>query len=181
MQNFYNFDSLPEVPDHLLDYDFSQTDYNISSDIELTKNGHVFRGGTYLRNPIGKELSDWIQNNIIREWGNVGFSCTSSPCMGPHMDRTRFYTLQYVIDTGGPAVDTVFYEANTERLEIEPRLRFKSYDDLFETARFRATNHSWWLIDGRQIHSVENIQTTRILLQIGLMRNPVEKSLFIYC
>jgi hypothetical protein len=176
---FYELSFLPKVPENLLDYDFSNTDYDITSNIELKKDGRVFRGGSYLRNPIGLDLQQWIRTHVIAEWGNTGFSCISSPCMGPHMDRTRFYTLQYVIETGGSDVDTVFYEAASERLQVEARMRFGCYDDLKEINRFCAAKHTWWMLDGRQIHSVENIQTDRVALQIGLMRNPIEKGLFL--
>jgi hypothetical protein len=179
MQGYQKLTSLPHVPDSLLIYDFSRTDYNITSDIHLTRGDQCFQAGRYLRNPITQDLADWLRQNVLAEWADAGFSCIFGPCLGPHIDQTRLYTLQYVVQTGGSAVDTVFYEAANERLKIGQRLKFSCYDDLTAVESFRATDHSWWILNGREIHSVENIQTQRIALQIGLMRDPVEKGLLL--
>ena len=134
----------------------------------------------YGRSPASDELSAWVKKNIVDDFKNIGMSRNLPPCLGPHMDRTRFYTLQYIIEPGGPEVDTVFYEAKSEQLDFDKKnLYMNDYRHLRETSRFRATKGEWFLINGRVIHSVENIHSMRVLLQVGLMRDPVENNLLL--
>lgn len=179
MRPFYHLDSLPPIPKDLLRFNFVDIDYNVKSDIILKRSGSTLTAGRYIKIPIQDDLCDWLQQNIIREWASVGYSSISAPCLGPHLDMSRFYTLQYLITTGGDDVRTVFYEAASESLIIEPRLKFSDYDLLTPFLEHRCEPGSWYLVDGRCIHSVEGIETERIALQIGLMRHPVEKKLLI--
>lgn len=136
--------------------------------------------GVYGRSAVSDQLADWVKTHIVYEYKNIGMSRNLPPCLGPHMDRTRFYTLQYMIDTGGDAVDTVFYEAASEQLDFDKNhLYMNDYRHLREISRFRARAGDWHLINGRTIHSVENISGMRVSLQIGLMRDPVENNLLL--
>ena len=130
--------------------------------------------GVNRRDDLTQSLEQWIQHNIIMEWQNIGLSITTGPCHGPHIDRSRFYTLQYLLRPGGPDTVTVFYEPVGQKLDLEPGyFWFNNYDQLLETGRHQFDCHRWILLDVRNnIHSVENIQTPRFSLQIGLMKVP---------
>ena len=71
-----------------------------------------------------------------------------------------------MIDTGGPEVDTVFWQEVNQALHREPATVPCSYRDLTEVSRYRLTAGTWALIDTTVIHSVENIQGLRKTLQI---------------
>ncbi len=178
-EKIYFLNNLPKIPKSLIQYDFNTTSWPVTSDIELTRKKQTFNAGIYIKNTVSKELEEWCRNNIIKEWGDIGFSCINGPCLGPHMDQYRLYTLQYIIDTGGPEVDTVFYDAAHDKVKMLPRFKFNCYDDLVATDSYRVTSDTWCLIDGRNIHSVENIKTQRIALQISLMRNPLVYDSFV--
>lgn len=127
----------------------------------------------YQRFPVDVALQNWVRQNVIEQWCNIGVSHTAPPCLAPHMDRTRFYTLQYVIDRGGDHVQTVFYKAASEDLKIDPaNLYFDDYRQLEPVASYTAQLGEWYLLNTRYIHSVENITGRRTLFQIGLMRDP---------
>ena len=173
---------LPKIPSELLDYQIDTDAYITSlSGRSVTKNNEIYSAGVYAGQHVGTELESWIKKHIIAEWTNLGYSKISPPCLGPHLDRTRFYTLQYIIDTGGSEVSTVFYRARSENLQMETGkgLYFNDYSQLEPFEAFYAQSGEWYLINGRQIHSVENIQSTRVAVQIGLMRDPIEEFLLV--
>lgn len=178
-KKFIELDHLPKVPKSLIKYNFDQSSWTVTSDVMLTKGEKTYKGGVYLRNPLTDELKAWIKTHIIADWGDAGYSAIYPPCLGPHMDQYRLYTLQYVIDVGGPEVDTVFYDVANDHVKMEYRYKFTKYADLEPIESYRARNDTWWLIDGRNIHSVENITTCRIALQLSLQRNPIEKNLLL--
>lgn len=173
---------LPTIPSELLDYQIDANTYVTSlPGRSVTKNDQVYSAGVYTGQHVGIALESWVKQHVIEEWANIGYSKISPPCLGPHLDRTRFYTLQYIINAGGTDVATVFYRARSEKLQMDTGkgLYFNDYSQLepFETVYARPGE--WYLINGRQIHSVENIQSTRVAVQIGLMRDPIEEFLLI--
>jgi hypothetical protein len=173
---------LPAIPAEFLDYKLEAETYITSvPGRQVIRNNETYSAGVYIGQHVTDQLESWIKTHVIKEWTNLGYSKISPPCLGPHLDRTRFYTLQYIIDTGGPEVATVFYRPCTEKLQMEsgPGLYFNNYSQLEPFETFYARPGEWYLIDGRQIHSVENIQSTRIAVQVGLMRDPIEQSLLI--
>lgn len=177
MYTCINLTGLPPVPPELIEADLGPAYVTSVPGRTLSRAGQELSAGVYTGNEISDQLIQWLRDNIIDEWATAGYSTITPPCLGPHMDRTRFYTLQYVLDTGGDAVSTVFYRARSEDLEIDTGrgLYFNDYTKLepYEVVRVQAGQ--WYLINGREIHSVENIQRPRTAIQIGLMRDPIER------
>jgi len=179
--------NLATPPAHLLIWNDNFSDSIIIDDNTkprqfVYKDGtvRVLHNGVYGRAPASKDLQIWVQGNIVADFKNIGISRNKVPCLGPHMDRTRFYTLQYMLHTGGPEVDTVFYEAESENLDFDKtNLYLDDYRHLHEIDRFRAATGEWHIINGRIPHSVENIQSMRVSLQIGLMRDPIKHGLLL--
>lgn len=179
MPAFQYLDHLPSIPEDIVPdvtaIDWSADSLSDSRQRSMIRDGGCFPAGKNRRDDLKPELELWLRQNIIDQWQNIGISVTSSPCHGPHIDRSRFYVLQYLLEAGGTDVSTVFYEPKGQRLDMEPGyFWFNNYDQLQETHRTTFPIHRWILMDVRNyIHSVENIQTARISLQIGLMREPV--------
>jgi len=168
---------LPQVPPHLIKYDldFDQGVHTNSVSRQVTKHGHTYDVGAYSRQSTDAELESWLKDNIVNEWANVGYGRQKGPCLGPHVERTRFYALQYVIETGGDNVQTVFYQPKSNAIDMVPTYMYvNNYDDLIATDAHVFPAGEWWLLDGMTFHSVENIQTVRITLQIGLLINPLD-------
>ncbi len=86
-----------------------------------------------------------------------------------------------MIDPGGDNVRTVFWEPKSNSCDmVKEKLYFNHYDQLEEIESHVIKQHEWALLYGmNQIHSVENIQTDRISLQIGLMRDPLSDLLIL--
>jgi hypothetical protein len=181
MYSYIHLPWLPTIPPELINCDDNVTYITGDALRKVTQDSKEYSAGVYTGEHVNFSLEDWVKKYIVQEWANLGYSKISPPCLGPHLDRTRFYTLQYVINTGGENVSTVFYKARNEqlKLDISKGLYFNEYDNLEPIEVFYAQANNWYLINGRQIHSVENIETSRIAVQIGLMRDPIEENLLI--
>lgn len=171
--------NLPSIPDHLIKYslDMDQFFYGGNPARVLKKDGKEITAGLNRRHDLNPELEKWLRENIISDWHDAGYSRTTGPCHGPHVDRSRFFTLQYVIDPGGPNVATVFYRAKTQKLDMEPGWFYiNNYDQIEPIEHQFIPPGVWVLINARNhIHSVENIESTRVSIQIGLMKDPVDE------
>ena len=75
----------------------------------------------------------------------------------------------WIHDTGGPTVDTVFWEVLNEPLVSESRGKWlDTYNNLKEYTKVRFRPRTWYLLNTRIMHSVENLQSPRIVLQVSL-------------
>jgi|TARA_R110000868_G_scaffold312086_2_gene573019 hypothetical protein len=168
---------LPNVPEKLLDYTHDFEDFAfrpVNYKDTVVKNGEVVPGRLYCRQAVSPELEQWIKNNIVNTYANIGISKNIGPCLGPHLDKTRFYTLHYTIEPGGSNVQTVFYEPSTDEAILDTdKLYVTNYSKLDTVDSIIFQPRQWYAINGRQLHSVENIETMRISLQVGLMRDPL--------
>lgn len=169
----------PQVPDELIVYDSVFEDYSFipsrHTDMVL-RNGEMVSGRLYSRKDIDREseLEHWVKTNIVPQYTHCAVSKYKGPCLGPHMDKSRFYNLQYIYETGGSNVQTVFYEPKTNEAILEfEQLYVTDYNKLDVVEVFKLEPRKWYLINTRSLHSVEDIETMRIALQIGLMKNPI--------
>jgi len=171
--------NLPSIPTELIKYslDMDQFFYGGNPERTLIKNGKSFKAGLNRRQELNVELEEWLKKNIISDWQDAGYSRTLGPCHGPHIDRSRFFTLQYVIETGGDDVCTVFYKPRTQKLDMEKGWFYiNNYDQLEPLEHHFIKKGMWCLLNARNhIHSVENIKDTRVSIQIGLMKDPVDE------
>jgi len=127
----------------------------------------------YSRLKISKELEEWVQTNICSEFIHAAISVSDpgnvTDTHGPHVDGSRDVTIMWIYDTGGPDVDTVFWEVLNEPLVSESRGKWlDTYNNLKEYAKVRFRPRTWYLLNTRIMHSVENLQSPRIVLQVSL-------------
>jgi hypothetical protein len=169
-------DQLPPVPDELLDYDFDLEDYffGIPERRICTKNGVDFPAGLHRRQDINEDLAKWLKDNIIPDWYSAGFGRDVAPCNGPHVDRSARYKLLYLIEPGGNNVETVFWEPKNNKCSFTVNtMFFNNYDDLEKVETYVLKPKQWVILYGSYgIHSVENIESTRVTLQLGLQKDP---------
>jgi hypothetical protein len=125
---------------------------------------------------LEQEFTVWCQKNIHPN----GFDCQVSMTdhrngryWGAHTDLTREFTIIYLLESGGPDAETVFY--------IEPgkpvrRTGFQEvcndYSKLIVLERNKFPLQKWVIIDAMVLHGVENITDTRISFQISANINP---------
>jgi hypothetical protein len=130
--------------------------------------GNAMTSG-YRRYHIDRDLHDWINHNIAQDWHDAGISLTdiNGGDGSYHTDRMRDWALIWLIDTGGPSVDTVFYQQPGQSLHRSVDDSNISSSDLIRVSSTRIKKHQWCLLNARAIHRVENTVSSRIGLQIG--------------
>lgn len=135
------------------------------------KHGKEMRYIRMRRYDMPQEFKDWIHANISDKCFEASIVMSDVGLgggLGPHTDRSRDYSLMYIIKTGGPDVRTYFWQQQNQEL-IRNRFTFlTSYDDLelFDTADF--VEGQWFLMNNRILHSVEHIQDRRLVFQISI-------------
>jgi len=88
-------------------------------------------------------------------------------CFPPHGDRGRIFALNFYIQSGGKDVQTIFYDKYIP-FDAGPGTgqQFR-YDEVKIETIYRTKMDTWYALNVRQIHSVENIETTRIIYTIS--------------
>lgn len=177
MYELIHLNWLPKVPEHLLGYTLDMEDrIMLANDPRmLKKNGVEFAEGVFRKQHANPEIESWLKEYIVTDWKEMGYMRMTG-VLGPHLDRTRFYVLTYVIKEGGHPVETVFYEPKTNKLDLGMMdSRVDDYDQLQVTNRYRMKEGNWYLLHGRgDLHSVEGCTDMRITLQISFVRDPIK-------
>jgi len=119
---------------------------------------------------VSDRVHQWLSENLplgkifasVHEFrgGNIFF---------PHVDLMRSTAYNYIIDTGGDNVETVFYDPKPEfaHLEITPRTCIP-YDRIQKVDSVICQKDEWYRLDVTKIHSVENMDNTKRRLNLSL-------------
>ncbi len=168
MMLFRYLDSLPPIPDHLLE------------NAAVDKIGFITKPGialeaTYARWAINEQLIAWLQKNISQvvdvrivglqrmTWDNEA----EIRSVKPHCD-IRQWAVNYIIEPGGPAVTTTFYKELGQPLLREPGTRISPTAEL-EIVESRVIEpRRWHILNTNVLHGVEHVQTQRQAITIGL-------------
>ena len=120
---------------------------------------------------INEIYSPYFNQSIIPLIGVMRNVTDQPACLPPHCDRARFIAINYIIELGGPAVRTCFYDYF--RIPTDPTTSENiPYDKLSLTHSEQLDKHTWYNYNVQQCHSVENVATTRIFLGLILEHNP---------
>jgi hypothetical protein len=161
------YPDLPPFPDLPL----QQVDesYHQYMTVECSRNGEIIPNAICTRHEMGHQAEQWIQDNISKEYVNIGYNLHGSPggTALPHTDRARDWNLMWFLDTGGPEVRTVFWQEQDQPIEREPKYYPATYDNLIEIENHIFPVNQWILINAKVIHSIENLQTIRKSIQLG--------------
>lgn len=183
---FYLPVSLPIPPQHL-------TDKMLSPNFELTQDpaqeerfrvngvGYLQRSLTYqnqtyqtrvqYRYLLTEDLNVWVSNNLPKDYlaASLAISKGSGPVHGPHIDYNRHYILYLSLGNGGNHVTTSFWRKPGYPIEFDspdwPGIA-QDYPDLTHLESTVLKPNQWYLLNGWIYHSVENMQSDRISLQI---------------
>lgn len=114
-------------------------------------------------------LSSWIEENIPEKINaaHVQFFSKGS-FFFPHVDLLRHRAINYVINSAD--AETVFYKPKSEfsHLDIKPNTCIP-YDRINEVNRFKIESRNWHELEVDNIHSVENINGTRIAITLSIV------------
>ena len=139
-----------------------------------------------MRFSMGDEFNQWVNEHIYPpaispgEWGLTVVAGAQDPGgsshHGAHLDSSRNYVLMYLLDLGGSNVITSFYKEDNKpfyrmRLVDSDPLTIDDYSTLTEIDSACFPSNTWVLLNGRILHGVSNIETSRVAVQIGVERN----------
>lgn len=187
---FKVLENLPLPPQHLLDA------------IDLNLKPHVNDLGRYTQRWLvnwpfpaagkaGKnlrmkypEFENWVKENIWHDIVDAGVNYTTIDSTdqvpmssGGHTDKIRNYILLYPLLMGGDDTRTVFWQEQGHPLIRPPATDAEDGSKLIMKDWITLPQNCWTMVSGNVIHSVENLYTTRITLQVSLAYNPWKDSL----
>jgi len=125
------------------------------------------------------ELVAWVLENIHPAPKNVQINITNqaSDSFGPHVDFNRSELLLYVLDPGGSNVLTTWWQQHghpVHRPEMQDTskgwaINCDDYSQLTQLTSVCIPPHTWiHFCDTSILHSVENLETTRLTIQIPI-------------
>lgn len=94
------------------------------------------------------------------------FSENESSVYPPHTDIGKLLNLNYIIDTGGDNVRTIFYSKEEDGPD-KLLGQLEHYENLTPIKHFIAHPKEWHAIDVKRFHSLDNIVSTRTILCLG--------------
>ncbi|NOX44069.1 MAG: hypothetical protein GXP19_10100 [Gammaproteobacteria bacterium] len=121
-----------------------------------------------VRHYFSSDAIDWINKNITHEFQatNSGAMFFDEPQL-PHTDVTRDFVLLYNLETGGPDSELCFWQEAGKSRTRERMLAVEHGAHLQLIDRIKGPFDSWYMVNARIIHSVENISTLRLNLQVS--------------
>ena len=126
------------------------------------------------------KLTNWVKDNLVSEYKALRVNyyipladtCNS---IGIHTDKLSEFILLYNIETGGPDAATTLWQQQNFPLYREPGLSIENTVDLTKVCQVVGPT-GWYLINARILHSVENVITPRINIQISLTAEQLQKN-----
>jgi len=137
----------------------------------IGRDGTPQQSSGYPRNDLGEDFLQWIKQNIASEIIDAGVSFTERPyrsTLGAHTDRTRRYSLLYVLQPGGARVITKWYREPGHEIWRDGIVHINDHTNLELLTELEIPTRTWVCINARCIHSVEGIQTQRIGINVSL-------------
>jgi hypothetical protein len=126
------------------------------------------------RYKLSTHFTQWIQDNIVDDWTECSFSIThannTSAVHGAHIDHSRTYLLLYLVEPGGQNATVTWYQEHGYPVFRPDALgrTVCNYSDLTTIDQFQPPLHTWVVYNVRILHGVENLDSDRIGIQIGL-------------
>ena len=139
---------------------------------QLTKQGDSIQMVRIPRYVVGDEFDQWVRDNLITDFTAATIAISqhgNGGSLGPHADRWRNFVLLYLVQNGGDHARTNFYQQQGQPLIRDKFAIEDDYDSLQLIDSFQIPLNQWVLLNGRILHTVEQIDTVRIAFQIELL------------
>lgn len=143
-------------------------------DRTIVRDNKVEQNKMFYKYSLHPDLLEWIKINISNEFSGCSLARTTQvdgSIVAPHIDRTREYTLIYLLETGGNEHRTVFYETIDKSIKYTRGLQL-DYNQVKEIDSVQIPLYCWTMLNAAVPHSVENIPNTRLAIQLGFEKNP---------
>lgn len=89
----------------------------------------------------------------------------------PHCDKFRYISINYLLGLGGNNVLTCFYN-ESRKSKLMDKGENAKHEDLTLNYKIRLPKSTWHSFNVQCFHSVENIETSRLILSLVLLDNP---------
>jgi len=137
--------------------------------------GRDFKAGVNARVP-NMEFETWVKENITKHILDAGINYVvyndkdNLPIStGAHTDGTREFVMLWNIEHGGDNAELTFWKERDKPLYRAPKTPGTDFSKLEFITKTRLPENNWLLLDTRILHSVENLTSTRISLQISFL------------
>ena len=161
---------LPKIPEYLLNTtgEFKKKHFSDWSERGGDKNINVLRIEDYFASDdLKKWVADNISPNFMRLVHRNSYIDNKIDCRyPPHTDKKRSTALIYqTVNSGG----TIKYWKHKDP-NYSPGQHFKvtNYDMLTEMVSYPTPYNIWYIMDTTVIHSVENLNSDRLSIQLEL-------------
>lgn len=124
---------------------------------------------------LDEEAHKWARENVSQEIDDIRIfaSTPGRHRTGPHTDRTRNFSLIYLLHGGSSNHHTAYYrDRNSEIVEYDKHLAITDYSQVEEIARVQLPVNEWTLLNARVLHSIEFIPEGRKAIQISFNTIP---------
>ena len=124
------------------------------------------------------KFDSWARENIYKNINDVGINYSivesgAGKCStGAHTDGTRNYVLLFPITQGGPDAKLHFWKEKDHEVIRPRKTQGEDFDRLILLDKIQLPENCWTLAHTTILHSVEDLFSTRINLQISLNDNP---------
>jgi hypothetical protein len=121
-----------------------------------------------VRHHFDEEFTNWIKSNITPEFqsSNSGIMFFNEPQL-PHTDTTRDFVLLYNVASGGSETTLCFWQESKQPLRRERVLALERGPHLTLIDSVKGPFDTWYLMNARVVHSVENMTGVRVNLQVS--------------
>jgi hypothetical protein len=186
--------TLPQVPQHFVDHVLNVGHNNLLDednimpagksslyrDRDVILNGVAQKSKVTARYALGDEWELWVKQNIIDNYYDTSARITvrnQYSVTGPHVDYPGKIRLFYLVDSGGPDVETVWYMRpgepvlfDTETWGSEHGYPYcdNNIDKLLVIDRKQIPLNTWVAFNGYIRHAVLNQTGCRIFFDISM-------------
>ena len=172
---YKTIDNLPKIPKHLEEYLLELAE-NDDAFLKDSVNTAKFYNRSEMHDQIqtfpkisliNTKAENWLKDSIHAnaKYYQLIKNIDLGKSFWPHVDRTRKFTLIYLLQTGGDP-QTVFYRTK-DNSEIYPAQTWSNYENLVEVDRIRIPIKTWTLLRADVPHSVEDMSGHRISVQMS--------------
>jgi len=181
MQDFYQID-LPRLPYSLASElkdlaksitvsnekrEWLQNFHNCSETIAYQEYGtDITQISLEVQNSLKNILCKYFPNEKIHyTLGKIEAVANTISITPPHCDRGRFLACNFILQTGGDDVKTVFYNYERNEDNLQTAINLKE-NDLEPRSSAVFEPNCWYVFNAQQAHGVKNITGSRYLLSI---------------
>jgi|688.fasta_scaffold31369_3 hypothetical protein len=143
----------------------------------ITDSGKQLKNAGSYRYWISEEFEEWVRIHFKQDPAGCGiniFEASADSVVAPHVDPNRNFSIHYLLEPGGIHATTMWWQEKNkllDRADLKNNFNLAdtitNYSKLQEVAKICIPKHRWICMNTNILHSVENITSPRISIQIS--------------